>query len=70
MVIEYVRFGYGSGPSNNAEIIGWIGGLWLLASIIILLKAIITREKFDRKLKLSAGFIAAILLFILVLSFV
>lgn len=40
--------------SNNITMLSWMALLWLVASIIILLKAIFTREMFDKKLKLGA----------------
>lgn len=54
--------------SNNVTILSWIALLWLISSIVILLKAVFNREKFDKKLKLGAILIGAVLVLSVILS--
>ena len=55
--------------SNNIEIFNWIALLWLIASIAIFIKAIVTREKFDLKLKLGSILLIAVIALNMVMSF-
>lgn len=45
--------------SKNIAVLGWMAFLWLMASIVILFKALFLQEKFDKKLKLGTILILA-----------
>lgn len=55
--------------SNNINILDWMALSWLITGIVILLKAIVNREKFDLKLKWGSILLIAVITLNMVMSF-
>lgn len=70
LVIDYVDFLQDPQKfSNNIVILNWIALSWLIASTVILLKAVLTREKFDSRLKWGSALLILVLVITVAMSF-